>query len=70
MIVTIFSISLPKFKRIQSLIDRLNLVTRESLSGMMVIRAFNTQAFELKRFDKANVDLTKTTLFVSRVMVT
>ena len=68
-ILTVFSISLPKFKRIQSLIDRLNLVTRESLSGMMVIRAFNTQAFELNRFDKANVDLTKTTLFVSRVMV-
>ena len=68
-IITVFTISLPKFKRIQSLIDRLNLVTRESLSGMMVIRAFNTQAFETERFDKANVDLTQNSLFVNRVMV-
>ena len=69
MIVVVFSISLPKFRIIQNLVDRLNLVTRESLSGLMVIRAFNTQEFELKRFDKANTDLTKTMLFVSRVMV-
>lgn len=69
MIVTIFSISLPRFKIIQSLIDRLNLVTRENLSGMMVIRAFNMQKFEENRFDKANVDLTSTNLFVNRVMV-
>jgi ATP-binding cassette subfamily B multidrug efflux pump len=70
LILTIFSISLPKFKIIQSLIDRLNLVTRENLSGMMVIRAFNKQEAEEKRFDKANHDLTDTMLFVSRVMVT
>ncbi len=69
MVVTIFSISLPRFKIIQSLIDRLNLVTREALSGMMVIRAFNMQGFEEDRFDKANQDLTKTNLFVNRVMV-
>ncbi len=69
MIVVVFSISLPKFRIIQNLVDRLNLVTRESLSGLMVIRAFNTQEFELKRFDKANTDLTKTMLFVNRVMV-
>ncbi len=68
-ILVVFSVALPRFKRIQSLIDRLNLVSRENLSGMMVIRAFNTQNFELKRFDKANVDLTENTLFVSRVMV-
>jgi ATP-binding cassette subfamily B protein len=54
----------------QSLIDRLNLVTRENLSGMMVIRAFNKQEDELKRFDKANWDLTETSLFVARVMIT
>ncbi len=60
---------LPKFRIMQSLIDRLNLVTRENLSGMMVIRAFNMQAFEEKRFDKANRDLTGTSLFVNRVMV-
>jgi len=69
MVTTIFSISLPKFRIIQSLIDRLNLVTRENLSGMMVIRAFNTQKFEENRFDKANVDLTNNSLFVNRIMV-
>ena len=68
-ILTIFSITLPKFKIVQSLIDRLNLVTREDLSGMMVIRAFNKQPFEENRFDKANKDLTSTNLFVNRVMV-
>jgi ATP-binding cassette subfamily B protein len=68
-ILTVFSVSLPKFNKIQSLIDRLNLVTRENLSGLMVIRAFNTQEFELKRFDKANADLTRNMLFVNRVMV-
>lgn len=67
-IATTFSVALPKFKIIQKLVDRLNLVTRENLSGMMVIRAFNTQAFEEKRFDKANTDLTDTNLFVNRVM--
>ena len=70
LIMVIFSIALPKFRIIQSLIDRLNLVTRENLSGMMVIRAFNKQDFEQKRFDKANQDLTSTNLFVARVMVT
>jgi ATP-binding cassette subfamily B multidrug efflux pump len=69
LIGTIFAIALPKFKLIQKLIDRLNLVTRENLSGMMVIRAFNTQKFEEGRFDTANNDLTKTNLFVNRVMV-
>ncbi|MGD0707026.1 MAG: ABC transporter ATP-binding protein [Anaerolineaceae bacterium] len=69
LILTVFSISLPKFKSMQGLIDRLNLVTRENLSGMMVIRAFNMQPFEEKRFDKANKDLTNTTLFVNRIMV-
>lgn len=70
MILIVFMVALPKFKIIQSLIDRLNLVTRENLSGMMVIRAFNKQDFEQNRFDKANTDLTSTLLFVSRVMVT
>jgi ATP-binding cassette subfamily B protein len=70
LIVIVFSISLPKFRIIQSLIDRLNLVTRENLSGMMVIRAFNKQDDEEERFDKANRDLTDNSLFVARVMVT
>ncbi len=65
---SIFAVVMPKFKKMQSLVDRLNLVMRESLSGLMVIRAFNTQKFELERFDKANVDLTKNSLFVNRAM--
>jgi len=69
LILTVFSIALPKFKAIQNLIDRLNLVMRENLSGMMVIRAFNMQTFEEQRFDKANKNLTGTLLFVNRVMV-
>ncbi|MDT8717782.1 ABC transporter ATP-binding protein [Clostridium sp. 19966] len=69
LIGSVFAVALPKFKIIQKLIDRLNLVTRENLSGMMVIRAFNTQKFEEARFDKANKDLTDTNLFVNRVMV-
>lgn len=70
LILVIFSITMPKFRIMQNLIDRLNLVTRENLSGMMVIRAFNTQNFEEERFDKANKDLTGTSLFINRVMVT
>ncbi|HEX2906680.1 MAG TPA: ABC transporter ATP-binding protein [Phototrophicaceae bacterium] len=69
LIFSIFSLALPKFRIIQKLVDRLNLVTRENLAGMMVIRAFNTQAFEEKRFNKANRDLTDVNLFVTRVMV-
>jgi ATP-binding cassette subfamily B multidrug efflux pump len=69
LILTVFSIALPKFKSIQGLIDRLNLVTRENLSGMMVIRAFDMQEFEEDRFDKANKDLTRTLLFINRIMV-
>jgi ATP-binding cassette subfamily B multidrug efflux pump len=69
LILTAFSISLPKFKIMQSLIDRLNLVTRENLSGMMVIRAFNKQQDEESRFDRANRDLADTSLFIARLMV-
>jgi ATP-binding cassette subfamily B protein len=65
----VFAIALPKFKKIQKLIDRLNLVTREHLSGLMVVRAFNTQEFEEERFDSVNKELTRTDLFVHRVMV-
>ncbi|HEY62101.1 MAG TPA: ABC transporter ATP-binding protein [Anaerolineae bacterium] len=69
LIGTVFPIAVPKFKLIQNLIDRLNLVARENLAGMMVVRAFNRQKHEEKRFDEANVDLTKTNLFVNRVFV-
>ncbi len=70
LIMIVFTVALPKFKIIQSLIDRLNLVTRENLSGMLVIRAFNKQTDEEKRFEGANRDLADTSLFVARVMVT
>lgn len=69
LVITIFSVTLPRFKIMQTLVDRLNLVTRENLSGMMVIRAFNRQEFELERFDRANRDLTSLMLFVNRTMV-
>ncbi len=69
LIITVFIIALPKFKKIQKLVDRLNLVARENLSGLMVVRAFNRQKFEEDRFDTANKNLTKTNLFVIRVMV-
>ncbi|MFA6008158.1 MAG: ABC transporter ATP-binding protein [Candidatus Shapirobacteria bacterium] len=68
-IAVVFAIALPKFKSIQKFIDKLNLVVRENLSGMMVIRAFAMQGEEEKRFDKANRDLGGTMLFVTRVMV-
>ncbi len=68
-IITVFSTALPKFKIIQKLIDRLNLVSREQLSGMLVIRAFNRQGFEEERFDTANLDLTANSLFINRIMV-
>ena len=67
--VVICIVALPKFKSIQKMVDKLNLVTRESLTGMMVIRAFGTQKNEEERFDKANKDLTSVNLFVNRVMV-
>lgn len=70
LISTLFSIALPRFKKMQSLVDRLNLVSREELSGIMVIRAFANQDFVQKRFDGANRDLTSNTLFVNRAMAT
>jgi ATP-binding cassette subfamily B protein len=69
LILIVFSVALPKFRAIQKLVDRLNLVSRENLAGMMVIRAFNMQDFEEERFDKANVDLTAVSLFINRLMV-
>jgi ATP-binding cassette subfamily B multidrug efflux pump len=69
LILIVFYIALPKFKSIQKLVDRLNLVARESLGGLMVVRAFNKQKFEEHRFDEANIDLTKVSLFINRVMV-
>ena len=67
-VLLLFGLVMPRFKVDQKLVDRLNLVTREILTGMLVIRAFNTEKHEEKRFDKANTDLTKTNMFVNRAM--
>lgn len=64
----LFTVALPKFQVIQKLVDKLNLVTREILTGLPVIRAFSREEHERKRFDLANLDLTKTNIFVNRVM--
>ena len=69
MMGVMFMVAIPKFKIMQKLIDKLNLVTREILSGLMVIRAFNTQKHEEERFDKANQDLTATNLFINRTVL-
>ena len=69
-VAVLFTFAIPKFKIVQQIVDKLNRVTRESLNGLMVIRAFNTQEYEEEKFDKTNKDLTKTNLFVSRLMVT
>jgi ATP-binding cassette subfamily B protein len=68
MIAVMFVIALPKFEIIQKLIDKLNLVTRENLTGLRVIRAFNTEKNEEKKFDKVNRELMKVNLFVNRLM--
>lgn len=64
----LFIVAMPKFKIMQQLVDKLNLVTREILTGLSVIRAFSTEKHEEERFDRANRDLTKTNLFVNRAM--
>jgi len=68
LIMILYAIAMPKFMIMQKLIDKLNLVARENLSGIMVVRAFNAQKFEEQRFDEANRDLTKVGLFVNRAM--
>ena len=70
LVIVLFSFAMPKFKSVQKLVDRLNLVTRESLTGMLVIRAFSTQKYEEDKFEVANKNLTRTNLFVNRIMTT
>lgn len=67
-VLVLFVVAMPKFKMMQKLVDRLNLVTREILTGLSVIRAFSTEKHEEERFDVANKDLTRTNLFVNRAM--
>ena len=64
----LFGLAMPKFKSMQKLIDKMNLVSREIITGMPVIRTFGTESYEEERFDKANMKLTKTNLFVNRLM--
>lgn len=67
-VIILFSTVMPRFKIIQNLVDKLNLVTREILTGLPVIRAFSTERFEEQRFDNVNKDLTKVNMFVNRMM--
>lgn len=68
LVIIMFLVVMPRFKILQSLVDRVNLVSREILTGLPVIRAFSTEKYEEKRFEKANKDLTKVNVFVNRVM--
>ena len=67
-VITLFTLVMPRFKKVQKLIDRMNQVTREIITGIPVIRAFSNQKHEQKRFEKANTDLKRNTLFVDRAM--
>ncbi len=69
LVLTVFLIAVPKFNKMQSLIDRINLVAREGLTGMLVVRAFNREKYEENRFDQANLNLTGVSLFINRVIV-
>ncbi|WP_252246830.1 ABC transporter ATP-binding protein [Clostridium sp. ZBS4] len=68
LVSVLFAIAMPKFKKLQKLVDKINLVAREILTGIPVIRAFSTEKHEEKRFDKANKELTDVNLFVNKIM--
>lgn len=68
MMIIVFVVAMPKFRIAQKLVDNLNLVTREQLEGMPVIRAFNNESMEEERFDRANTDITKLNIFLNRLM--
>lgn len=68
LVIILFSITMPKFNKVQKLVDKVNLVAREMLTGVSVIRAFGNEKYEEKKFDEANTDLTKVNLFVNKVM--
>ncbi|MEG2621217.1 MAG: ABC transporter ATP-binding protein [Bacilli bacterium] len=68
LVIILFTLAMPKFKIMQKLVDKVNLIARETLSGLTVIRAFATEKHEEERFNKANKDLTKANLFVNRIM--
>ena len=66
-VIVLFGLAIPRFKKVQQLIDKLNLVSRETLTGMLVIRAFSNQKVEEERFDETNAILRKTNIFVNRI---
>lgn len=68
LVLTLLGLTMPKFKSLQKLVDRVNLVSREIITGLPVIRAFSREKYEEKRFDGANTDLMKTQMFVNRAM--
>lgn len=68
LIILMFAFALPKFKIVQKIVDKVNLISREIISGISVIRAFSREKYEEKRFDKANKDLTNVNLFINRIM--
>jgi ATP-binding cassette subfamily B protein len=68
LIIFLFSVAMPKFKLIQTLVDKLNLVARENLTGLRVVRAFNNEAYEEQKFDGVNDELTQANIFVNRLM--
>lgn len=67
-IITVIAVSVPKFRKIQTYIDNLNRISRESLTGTRVVRAFNAEAYQNNKFEKANNDITKTHLFINKFM--
>jgi len=67
-VISMFTLAMPRFRKLQTLIDNVNRIVRETLTGLPVIRAFTAKEHEMKRFDQANEALTKTTLFVNRAM--
>lgn len=68
LVIVMFAVAMPKFKKVQKLVDKVNQVMRESLVGMLIIRAFNTERYEEKKFDDTNNELTKVNLFINRAM--
>lgn len=68
--ITVLMIALPKFKKMQTLTDNVNRVTRENLTGLRVIRAYNAEGYQEEKFEKSNDELTKTSLFANRAMIT
>ncbi len=69
LVIILFKISMPKFKKIQQLVDKLTQTVRQSLSGLMVVRAFNTQKFEFSKFEAVNSELNNTRFFVNKTML-